>query len=207
MLTHWTNYQDYGGEDYREFIYNGDGILVRIKNFHRNSEAEPYYLNGEFLYTQSYDIDGKIVEKTSRTINYTPAGAITFEFFSVVRYFYYCDGLLAETQGWIDDQLCSRTRYYYEQGLNDCYEADPESTLSVSPNPTNGFLRIESDLLLSEDAIWTIYNAAGQLMLQQTQPERLPFLDLNIEQLAPGTYVLTLNAAGQLLSRKISKTP
>lgn len=82
----------------------------------------------------------------------------------------------------------------------------PESTYSIYPNPTNGLANITLDLSKDEFVSYSIFNILGKevkkndLGLLQSGERIYP---VNLMNLDPGVYFLTLNITGKSYSHKL----
>ncbi len=76
-------------------------------------------------------------------------------------------------------------------------------TLSVSPNPTQGILHIESQDLCDTECEITVYNVSGNPICKTTMFNGNANIDLS--QKDNGTYLMTIIAKGTKRSWKILK--
>jgi hypothetical protein len=79
----------------------------------------------------------------------------------------------------------------------------PDYQASIFPNPTQDVLNIKTSVF--ENVTYTLYDAQGKLVLQNIlSAEQTP---IQVSQLAPGSYTLTLNNQTQNLKTfKLVKT-
>ncbi|WP_425420631.1 YCF48-related protein [Phaeodactylibacter xiamenensis] len=84
--------------------------------------------------------------------------------------------------------------------LTNAPESYPAQHLNVAPNPTTGSLFLQLPAQLSIDARIEIYNAAGQLVSQQTATPQL-----STAGWAPGLYLLRLTDGRQHYQAKVIK--
>ena len=82
----------------------------------------------------------------------------------------------------------------------------PTLDIFVYPNPSNGQFQIRYNNLSNEEATIFIYNESGQAIYQRKMPtgtQTYGRLDVNISNMAAGTYVIKLiNGAGSVLGSK-----
>ena len=76
--------------------------------------------------------------------------------------------------------------------------------LNAYPNPTQGLINIDLTSIIGNTAIINIYNTIGQ----QVYSENLGMIyeakqQLDLSNLEKGTYLITIETAGQLLQQKI----
>ena len=85
--------------------------------------------------------------------------------------------------------------------LNEGDMADDFVTLS--PNPFHNFILIESRFENLENCHFGIYNLGGELILED---QLAASGKVNLEQLNPGVYFITIKLEGRTLTKKIVKT-
>ncbi len=72
----------------------------------------------------------------------------------------------------------------------------------VAPNPTRGQLLVSLEQAIAEqDATLRLWNMQGQLMLTQ-QSDGVSIQQLDLSELAPGTYLLSLEVDGKVVQRE-----
>ena len=96
-----------------------------------------------------------------------------------------------------DNQGCiSDTAFYNLTSLNNDLVSD--NLLKIYPNPTNGYLFVESEKNINEVLI---YNNLGELVLNDNSLNKYKSLDLS--KLTKGTYYIKLNINNEIIKRKI----
>tara|TARA_B100001093_G_scaffold305440_2_gene291519 strand:- start:78823 stop:86139 length:7317 start_codon:yes stop_codon:yes gene_type:complete len=96
-----------------------------------------------------------------------------------------------------DDQGCiSDTAFYNLTSLNNNF-AD-KNLLTIYPNPTNGYIFVESEKNISEVLI---YNNLGELVLNDNNLNKYKSLDLS--NFTKGIYYIKLNINNEIVKRKI----
>ncbi|MEO0041101.1 MAG: hypothetical protein RL329_549 [Bacteroidota bacterium] len=81
-----------------------------------------------------------------------------------------------------------------------------ENQFHVFPNPTTGFMLLQSNLQLQEPIIVTIYDMNGRLIQETTYPEKNIFMEIEIGNQPAGIYLLSIRQQGNLIfSKKIIK--
>lgn len=98
------------------------------------------------------------------------------------------------TTGWAQLEYVSLVKQVI---ASDATQTVESSSLSVYPNPGNTYINITSDLPVT--AV-NIYGVAGQLMKSVNDGD---IRVIDVQDLAPGTYVISLITSGNTITRKL----
>jgi alkaline phosphatase D len=98
----------------------------------------------------------------------------------------------------------------FQGNPNGIAEASKETMVVVScfPNPTAGELKIQYYLFAPQKVTVGIYDMAGKLVMSQPETQSSAGLfetEMNIQNLAAGNYLITINAGGKNYSQKMVK--
>ncbi len=98
----------------------------------------------------------------------------------------------------------------FQGNPNGIAEASKETMVVVScfPNPTAGELKIQYYLFAPQKVTVGIYDMAGKLVMSQPETQSSAGLfetEMNIQNLATGNYLITINAGGKNYSQKMVK--
>jgi hypothetical protein len=132
---------------------------------------------------QWYDDSGIITSATSQ--GYTPTSTGN----------YYC--ILTDANGCVSDT--SNIIYVVVTGLSDLSD---NKNIYIFPNPANDNITIENSGII-KDAIISIYNIQGQLLLQQTLKQTKTEID--ISKFAKGLYILKIGNRESIAVKRFIK--
>ena len=76
--------------------------------------------------------------------------------------------------------------------------------LQVFPNPNNGHFRVRTEGLLDQSAELLVYNLAGQEMGRQSLNAGTSEVELNLDHLTPGMYMLRIESEQGSIVRKFN---
>lgn len=79
---------------------------------------------------------------------------------------------------------------------------DQQSSLRIYPNPAKDLIRIEHGLALSESCEIRVINSSGQVLSSFTTTCSSPALEISLEQLDPGLYILSLHSSHSVQTEK-----
>jgi len=114
-----------------------------------------------------------------------------------------CDG---KPLTWVSIDLNNGTEtyrivYYYSSSAT-CEE--PSANISLFPNPTFRFLKINSKEPL-QNAILKIYNTSGQLLSVISDTKKMSPIEVDLENFIPGIYILKIESTGGVISGRFVK--
>ena len=110
---------------------------------------------------------------------------------------------LDEDKGWISGTDGLVVRYDGTVGIS-----GPERNavhVRIFPNPARDVIQLENIEGASGTCEILIYNIEGQIVLQQVPAVTSGMITLDVSSLAPGTYLLKLKGAPELLGSKFMK--
>lgn len=212
-LTEVTEYDDFGriirdkdvfsevtGRGYLYF-YDDKNNLIRQEDWSIHHETMEWYSPIIRAYDFEYDDNDFLIK-----MDFYQYGTLLEE----TIYQNFCDGLPKSIQ--VRDPNLSgslfsnnkRTLLEYDKGA-DCEIVDNEESLQIYPNPVHNLFVITSDLLLLGNSDLTIYNSAGQLEFHLKNLPRSERFELDVQNLQPGLYFLTLENTGRLEKRQLVK--
>ena len=207
------------------------GLLKNVNAENDEIELFDFLLFGSgsfFQYThQLYDfeyqfgVDGNLESKDQITydimyhLNYNfhnPLEIYIDTFLSEVATldYHYCQGLLTKEEIAFEQfdingnsSLGNRQVLYFYEGKDACFDFENKSTATIYPNPTFGFVQIESPLLASGNTQIRVVDVNGKVMLEQLTISRAENTSLDLEHLANGTYVIQLMSGEYFVSEKL----
>ncbi|MBK7964752.1 MAG: T9SS type A sorting domain-containing protein [Bacteroidetes bacterium] len=182
---------------------NKIGLKLYTVNF--DSSSPPPLLNTSTLFTDSIIID---------TLNWTKiSGSFiadsTYEYLSIGNFFNdsFTDTieiLPFFTNGYyyIDDVCLSTDSIYNETWTGIHHQIKDEFVIYIYPNPSNGFLSVESPLRIDN---YSIYNIQGQLINEVKVNKAFSF-EINLSNNANGMYLLQIQSTKGISNHKIILT-
>ena len=92
--------------------------------------------------------------------------------------------------------------------VSDVEEASLIETLAVFPNPTQGLSNIQFTSAVAANATMEVFNLVGERVAVQefgTLPAGAHRLELNLEAVKAGVYLVNLNAGGETTTMRVTK--
>ena len=92
--------------------------------------------------------------------------------------------------------------------VSDVEEASLIETLAVFPNPTQGVSNIQFTSAVAANATMEVFNLVGERVAVQefgTLPAGAHRLELNLEAVKAGVYLVNLNAGGETTTMRVTK--
>ena len=92
--------------------------------------------------------------------------------------------------------------------VSDVDEASMVETLAVFPNPTQGVSNIQFSSAVAANATMEVFNLVGERVAVQefgTLPAGAHRLELNLEAVKAGVYLVNLNAGGETTTMRVTK--
>jgi hypothetical protein len=177
--------------------YNPDGTPSIVRNFkssHGNNRPFRQTRLDSFLY--HHDDEGKLILKEIFQKNYENPVRKTTE-----TYKYYCNGQLKSI---LYEDLPSVRRTVFEyHGKLDCQDLEEPYFLKIFPNPTEGFIRLESNLLGAENATIQVFTVLGKEIYSERIEKVTERFVLNLPSIPAGQYIISLTTKNKTLSEKI----
>jgi len=99
-------------------------------------------------------------------------------------------------EAYYDEGVLNNVYYYYDNTLGfHTFIPEKTATLQLWPNPAFDFIKIESELILSNPAVVSIYNLNGRLVLRESVKAGESATLIDINKLKPGIYSAVLQSA------------
>jgi len=181
-----TNTYNELGQLISQYVVSGPDVVSEppLYTSHHTYEYNEF---GSVKYSESDLID------TNGIYSYKGGSTTTFR----------CDG---KPLTWVSIDLNDgtetyRTAYYYSSSAP-CEE--PSANISLFPNPTFRFLKINSKEPL-QNAILKIYNTSGQLLSVINDTKKMTPIELDLVDFIPGIYVLKVESNGMVISERFVK--
>jgi hypothetical protein len=181
-----TNTYNESGQLISQYILSGPDVLSEppLYTIYHTYEYSEF---GSVKYNESEWIDTKGI------YSYKGGATTTFR----------CDG---KPLTWVSIDLSngketSRIAYYYSSSAP-CEE--PSASVSLFPNPTLRFLKINSKEPL-ENATLKIYNTNGQLLSAIRDNKQMFPIEVDLVDFIPGIYILKIESNGLVISERFVK--
>jgi len=211
-----TNYNSFDNQYYSEYseakIYNEYGDLIKFSALQQASSLDTtsFYFN-DFYYDYLRDpstnlllTKSLIAYRTTLVPTLNPNNNPKLFYESTTDYEYYCDGTLAKEEI-SSPNLASvdRTLYFYE-GKLDCVKLEEDLSITISPNPSQGQIEIQSALLTSGNTSLKVFATNGKLVIEKLIVSRQLKQEIDLGFLSGGLYILQLQNKDYLESSKLS---
>ena len=92
--------------------------------------------------------------------------------------------------------------FYYYSSAAPCEPT--ASQVSLFPNPTTRFLKINTPEPL-ENAVLKFYNTNGQLLSEILDTKHMSPIEIDLEYLIPGFYILKIESNGKVFGERFVK--
>lgn len=121
------------------------------------------------------------------------------------EYTYYCNDLRKKRIEYLDSENFWRYNYGYKKPPN-CNNVVVSET-SVYPNPTSGFILIDTHEFEDNDLTIQLSDTRGQILISETSQNNNVFHHMDISTLNPGIYFISAisNNSNQIRSTRIIK--
>jgi len=155
----------------------------------------------ESITTYKYNEFGSVKYMESNWIDYQFNG--TYSQSSFVNISFRCDG---KPLTWISTEKETNKEnmkiiYYYSSAA----PCEPTaSQVSLFPNPTTRFLKINTPEPL-ENAVLKFYNTNGQLLSEILDTKHMSPIEIDLEYLIPGFYILKIESNGKVFGERFVK--
>ena len=152
-------------------------------------------------YNQFND-DGKLLRSEDISRQYD-GDRLVGEYMSSRELTYRCDGNLALEEHYANGELNYKVEYIYPI-LPPCDPISVQDNTAILPNPATTQISIWSGFLNGLETDLSIYALSGNLIQSQTTRNRNNAI-LNLSDVPPGSYVLTLERSGTSISKVFIK--
>ncbi len=219
--------QIYNQQERITYAYNANGKVTQLNRFTWNESS--WVLREQILTTYN-EFDQRIKEETrvgpdvlSKPLVYKSTTTYEYNEFGSVKYMesdwidytgtysqsayttitFRCDG---QPLTWVSTDKKTNRDYakifYYYSSPASCEEA--VASISIFPNPTTRFLKINT-LEQLQNATLKIYNTAGQLLSEIPDTKKMMPIEVDINHLIPGTYLLKVESNSGVFSERFVK--
>ncbi len=179
---------------------------ITLETEYRNQYNNGWQLNRQTFYENEYDENGFLINKKTEVWNYDdatlPNGILSYSKEDV--YQNSCDGVVEEystREG--NSDIEDRYEYVYE-GINECLDIENlDLNLVVSPNPSNGILRVSSPIFKTGNTEILIFSINGKVLLRKIVNSRSTFSNIDLSNLQNGFYLFQLRNGDHFLKEKI----
>lgn len=183
--------------EYEQWMYDGNDNLVFYIRW-REKPSNPFQVIYKDSIILEYDDRKRVEKKWIYSTRFTTENPTQF-----FTYDYYCQDILKEsTRDFLP--YVYRTIYEYDTGFDDdCAEDIEDSSISIHPNPSNGFVQLRSDLLGAENALIRVFDVSGRELFKQNFRELKNFIELDLSFLQAGMYFISLEIGDRIETQKI----
>ncbi len=176
------------------WVYTWDehGNQTTSKNYLLNQSG--WYLIQADSFEFEYNDQGLLSKKIEH-FAFSPQPEIISSFST--NYDYYCDGLPRS-----EIYENRRVLYEYTEGTI-CLDAIENLEMTIFPNPTTGYLLINTVLLQTGEVVVNLYDTFGRLVLRKQVDYRTESIELDVSELPNGIYMVNLRGSGKSKTRKL----
>ena len=188
------------------YTYDIHNNLTKQTTFIKYEPDEEWILSNEFIFTNEYDDEDRLVKKTRERFFYPISGGppeISEQYYFEKEYSYLCSDVVnREDSEFHVGTLTFRKDFYYE-GKNECFEIENIMLeMSVFPNPSFGEVTIQSPILESGNTQILVFDVNGKLLLEKNELQR-DDVSLDLSFLPNGMYVIQLMNQEHFIQNKI----
>lgn len=219
--------QIYNQQERTTYVYNANGKVTERNRF---TWEESSWVLKEQTTTTYNEFNQRIKEETkagpdvlSKPLRYKNTTTYEYNEFGSVKYMesdwidyegiysqsayttitFRCDG---KPLTWVSTDMKTNDDYakifYYYSSAVPC--EPPSSSISLFPNPTTRFLKINTIEQL-QNATLKIYNTAGQLLSEIPDTKNMTPIEVDINHLIPGIYFLKVESTDGVFSERFVK--
>lgn len=187
------------------YEYDEYDNIKEIQSFIRETDTTEWELNSIRYFHNDYDENDLLIKTRDETYIYNfTSPAIDGNSIKVFDFKNLCDGFPEEIS-MLREQSGYRFReeYIYE-GINECIDLGKEDLdIQIYPNPSNGYIEIESSIFKTGNTEILIFSADGKVLLQKTEISRSESSSLVLSFLQNGFYILQLRNGKHFVKEKI----
>lgn len=153
------------------------------------------------IYTYNDDAQLILKEQFNDYYYYQATPTLVRKFKHNTKYTYYCNGQLKRE---IHENLPNiyRATYEYQEG-QDCGLSKDDLEIVIFPNPSNGNVEIQSNLLASPNATVQVLSVLGQRVFQQKVAHISNRFSLNLINVPNGNYIISIIDSKTVISKKL----
>jgi hypothetical protein len=190
------------------YTYNTAGQVTVLENLYWNSTLWTPSRRS----TNAYNTTGDVSSITEEM--YIPVGAGGYENQrrTLMSYNSYHQETVETEESWNAgtnqfemQNFDGEMRYYYEEYTNSVKDNKATaSSLNVYPNPAKGSLKLRTSFADATAASVLLLDMSGRMVQQLQLPvAKQHNASLDVSALAPGTYILNMNAGGKVSTQKV----